>query len=144
MGVGLGNSLLQVQEHVKRLEVPQKILSAIRPPLVLSLQSREGGLGNIFPLSSHEPRHEAVEKLRNNSCWPWGGSTGSVWRSVGTCHRECDSKPGCAWCTGMGVSHCRERGGTAGSRSARWRGCVCAEESLQVMGWMCGLGVDVV
>lgn len=36
----------------------------------------------------------------------------------------------------MGVSHCRERRGTDGSRSARWRGCVCG-------GVFVGDGVDV-
>lgn len=63
--------------------------------------------------------------------------------SVEICHRECDSKTGSAWYTGMGVSHCRERSDSVGSRGARWRGCACGGVAVGdgVVVWA---GVDVV
>lgn len=140
MGVGLGNSLLQAEEDGKRLQVPQKNISSNKAASIASPGERGGPGKHHHPwVPSHEPRHEAVERLRNNSCWQREGSVGSVWLSVGTCHRECNSKTVSAWarawvCTG--VSHCRERGGSVGGGGARRRGSICGGVAI-------GDGVDV-
>lgn len=49
------------------------------------------------------------------------------------------SKSSSARCSGVGVSHCRLQQGQVEGLAVG----VGAEESLEVMGWMCGLGVDV-
>lgn len=75
MGVGVGNSLLQVAEDVKRLQVPLKNISSNKATFISLPPGESRAWETSLPLvPSHEPRHRAVERLRKNSCGRWGGS----------------------------------------------------------------------